>query len=103
MVAWSENGNSECLGRDKELKWGDRIRNPQMASPSEARKPPLRSTPGQSRGPSGGRARASPALHLLLQLLHLVANLSSHGARLPHFGEQSCHLVAAQEASGTAS
>lgn len=49
-----------------------------------------------------GLAQGSPALYLLLQLLYLVANLPSHWARLPHLGEQGCHLVTAQETSGTA-
>lgn len=44
----------------------------------------------------------SPAVHLLLQLLHLVANLPGHRARLPHLGEQGCHLVTAQEAGSAA-
>lgn len=50
-----------------------------------------------------GLAQGSPALYLLLQLLDLLANLHSHWACLPHLGEQGCHLVTAQEASGTAS
>lgn len=49
-----------------------------------------------------GPAQGSPALHLLLQLLHLVANLRGHRARLPHLGEQGCHLVTAQKAGSTA-
>lgn len=50
----------------------------------------------------GGAGPGSPALHLLLQLLHLVANLPGHRARLPHLGEQGCHLVTAQEAGSAA-
>lgn len=50
-----------------------------------------------------GLVQGSPALYLLLQLLYFVANLLSHYARLPHLGEQGCHLVTAQEASSTAS
>ena len=49
-----------------------------------------------------GLVQGLPALYLLLHLLHLVANLPSHRARLPHLGEQGCHLVTAQEAGGTA-
>lgn len=51
----------------------------------------------------GGAGGPLPALCLLLQLLHLVANVSSHGACLPHLGEQGCHLVTSQKASSTAS
>lgn len=57
----------------------------------------------RARGRGGaGPAQGSPALHLLLQLLHLVANLPGHWARLPHLGEQGCHLVTAQEAGSAA-
>lgn len=49
-----------------------------------------------------GRAQGSPAVYLLLQLLDLLANLPNHWARLPHLSEQGCHLVTAQEPSGTA-
>lgn len=78
--------------------------------PLEARKPPFRQAVRKTVNARdrvermlGGAGSASPALCLLLQLLHLVANLSSHGACLSHFGEQGCHLVTAQETSGTAS
>lgn len=41
--------------------------------------------------------RASPALYLLLQLLHLLAHVSSYGTGLAHLGEERGHLVGAQE------
>lgn len=45
---------------------------------------------------------ASPALYLLLQLLHLLAHVPSYGTGLAHLGEERSHLVGAQEAGGPA-
>lgn len=45
---------------------------------------------------------ASPAFHLLLQLLHFLAYVSSYCIRLANFGEERGHLVSPQEAGSPA-
>jgi len=45
---------------------------------------------------------ASPAFHLLLQLLDFLAYVSSYGVRLANLGEQRSHLVSPQEAGSPA-
>lgn len=45
---------------------------------------------------------ASPAFHLLLQLLHFLAYVSSYHKRLAHLGEERGHLVRPQEAGSPA-
>lgn len=48
------------------------------------------------------QSSASPALHLLLQVLYLLADVPSYRIGLANLGEESSYLVSAQEAGSPA-
>lgn len=100
-VNWVEGtACAKALGWERVL--GLRSR---MESRESARRCRLSQSPGRSMGCPLGvpqlipRAQHSRALNQLLQVLDLAAQLLSRWEALAHFHEESCNLVAAQEAS----